>query len=708
MKDDRKKEIIASFKDEIDKDDLSFDDLMSRKEKKRLKQQKKFEEKLLKELEHKKEKKRQKELEETKKIEREKIKQALKEEKGKNDINNDKLDKTSRLNKYPPKREISKFTRLFLSITAIGILAFWIFCIILSFNKVNHIYTLVCTSLISFGCLLLVLAGLITKSKPRSFSNIIGASCLLSFAIINGLVLTKVITFPTQPVLEDFTNKNVNIAMKWANENKVNLTPKYEYSDSIRENYVITQSERGEILARKIKDLEIIVSKGPNYELEANIPDMTGWHVDRVVKRLKELKLNLDKVNIEFNFNEEKRDTLYEQSKSGKMKRSDELTLKFSLGNEEDLKPVKLISLRNKDKFDALLWLKRNGIKYEIEYKFDDDIAKGKVINTDPKDGTMIEQSKITVKIFISKGAKIVAPDFNKMSLDDIIKWASENNISLNYESEFNPTIKAGDVIRVSANKGTIIEEGTTITVVTSKGALKMIAFGDDINKLRAFAEKNNIRLVEKQEFNKDIELGKIISVSHKPGQIINTGETIEVIISKGHSIKVPNFIGMGEATARKTCNDNDLDCTISYVYSSRAEGTVIDQNKAVGSEVSKNTNIVLSISKGEAPSHNDSGNNNGNFENNDGNNSDNESRPTQPPKPVCQTTTFYLLPEYIAINDPSKTCSNVKAAYSGYQVYCNYVSSNNGHMGQIISTSIPSGGLINSCTGITINIKNN
>lgn len=716
MKNDRKREIIDSMKQEMDQDEFKFDDLMSRHDKNKIKQQKKFEEKIMKELEQKKKKKAKKKLEQTQKLEKEKIKQAMKQEKKKQKSNLEEVthivtDNHTLITSSSKKKSINKFTKFFLSFTAIGILVFWIFNILDSFNRINHIYTLVCSSLISLGCLLLVLAGLMTKNKPRSIANVIGASCLLSFAIINTLVLSGTLTFPTQPVLLDFSNKNVNVAVKWANENAITLEPTYEYSDVIKENNIITQDKKGDVLAKNVKHLEIIVSKGPNYELEANLPDMMGWDVDRVVKKLKALKLDLEKIDVDFVFHDEKRDTLFEQNKTGKIRRNDNLKLKFSLGKEEDLKPVKLIDLKNKDKFDATIWLKRNGIQYEIEYKFDDHIDKGKVIATDPKPGTTIKQSETTVKVYISKGAKIIAPDFMTMSMDEIIEWASKNNVNLNYESEYSDSVKTGDIIRVSAKKGTVIEEGSTISIVTSKGSLKMINFNNDLSKLRAFAEEHKLSLVEKQEFNSEVAQGKIVSVSHKPGQIIHPGETIEIVISKGNSIKVPNFIGMTESAAKNECNRLELACTISYVYASKTKGTVIDQNKSVGSELAKNASVVLSVSAGEAPSYSGSGgssNSNNNSNSSGGNSGGNNQRPTPTPTPNCKTTTFYIYPEHIAINNPSNTCSNIKNAYPGFNIACSYIASNNGKKGQVLNRDQLNGITINSCNTITIQIKNN
>lgn len=697
MKDEKRKEIIHSLEKENEKDNFSFDDLMSRKEKRKRKKQQKFEEKVVKEFVKKKEKQKLEELERTQKIKQQQIKEKLREEK-----QNEVIQIT------PHRKPISKPIKFFLSLTSIGLLFFWAFSIINSFNQVNQIYNIVCSSLLCLGCLLLVLAGLMTKNGPRSVFNTLGCTCLLSFAIVNSLVLTNVLVFPKQAVLQDFSNKNVSIAMKWASKNNVNLTPVYEYSDSIKENYVITQDKKGEILARDIKELRVIVSSGPNYDLEANLPDMIGWDVDKVIKTIKELKLDLEKIEIEFKFNENKKDSLYEQSKKGKMKRNEKLKLIFSLGKEEDLKPVSLINLRNKEKFDAILWLKRNGIKYKIEYKFDDTVEKGKVISTDPKNGTTVNQKEKTVIVYISKGAKIVAPDFTKMSLDEIIDWAAKNNINLNYESEYNRTIKAGDVIRVSVKAGTVVEEDSAIIVVTSKGALRMIDFDGDLNKLRSFAEKNGIKIKEIQEFNSNVDQGKIIRTSHKAGQIIDPGESIEVVISKGKIIKVPNFIGMTESEARNSCSNSGLDCTFSRVYSSKQKGTIIDQNKMAGSEVSKGTNVVISISAGEAPNNdwNSGSSSGGSNSGSSGGSSSNKPKPT--PTPVCKTTTFYILPNYIAINYPTTTCANIKAAYPGYSISCSYVNSDSGKKGQVLNSASLNGIQINSCNSITIQIKNN
>lgn len=630
-----------------------------------------FEEKVLHELED-----RQQKLEQTKKIELEKIREKkLKEN----------IVKTN------------KFTKIFLTIVLIATGCFWIFFFIDSFNYKEHIYRMISSSLLSSGIILLILSSLLSKTRKKNISSTLGGIICLGFVIFQILMHMNIITLPTQPVLINFSNKKVSTAMQWASENKVKINPTYDYSDTVKENYIMIQETKSGTLVKDIKVLDIVVSRGPNYETEINIPDMLGWNVDKVIEKLEELNYNFDKVNIVYEFSEEEKDTLTNQNLKGETRRNNNLNLTFSLGNEENLIPVKLIDLIGEKEFSATLWLKRNGIKYEIEYKFDHSVEKGKVISTDPKSGTVIDQKTMTVKIVISKGAKITAPDFSDMSLEEIIAWAEDKKVRINYASEYHEKIKLGGIIRV--DKPTSLEEGSIITVVTSKGQLKMVDY-KSISDLRKFANEYGITLNESQEFNDKIKEGEIISCSHKAGQVMKSGEVVDVTLSKGSVAKVPNMVGMTESSARNACSNAGLSCTVSYIYSTKTKGSVVNQNKTSGSEVIKGSNIVITVSKGL----NSSG---GTSSGGSGNNGGTPTKPTPTPAPVCNTTTFKLFPDLIAVQDPAGTCANIKARYPGYKFYCDYDDySTTGYKGAVLNS--PNGQTINSCNTVPIKIRRN
>lgn len=570
------------------------------------------------------------------------------------------------------------------------------------FLIINSILLLVVTS--SFG-----LGMFVKKDRSRRTMNVITSLLLVAAISFNILVTTNVINLPTKSVVLDFRNQQVIKAMKWANNHNINLTTKYEYSDEFKENTIMKQSVKPDTLTSKVKAMEVVVSNGPNYDLEVNIPNMIGWNIDEVVKIIKKNKL--DHVTIDYEFKDDiKRDEEFEQNKSGNMKRSDELKLKFSLGKEEDLEPVKLKDLTEMEEFDATLWLKRNGIKYDVIYEYHDDIEKDHVIKTDPKAGTVIKQDEMKVKLYISKGKKIKAPDFTKMSLEEIEKWANQNHMKINYSSEYSSSVKAGKVIRASVQKGDSIDEGTTIHIVTSKGPLKMIQYGDnDVDKIRTFASEHGLQFVLNEEFSDSIEKGKIISVDKKPGQTLSQTETITVVVSLGKKRSIPNFIGMTRSDAKKTCDNNGLSCTFNYAYSTKTKDTVINQNKTAGSEVSDGTSVILTISNGKRPTAS-TGGGNSSSNNNGGNTSNTPINPSPKPEPVCDRNDIVRVYINPTIGDASATASNLDSRIHWNVVYVSRADySESASIGMVIAADVAKydGQYLNKCDTYTIHIFN-
>ena len=638
---------------------LDFTDALSRREQNKIKKEKKMKEKELDELV------------------KQKTELALKltgvEEKTRENIyrrenNNLKVEK-----KQKPKKKNTGLN-LFMLLLVIFSISFLGYSVYVAQNKIDNIFTITNASLISLTIILFVICNSINKKYRKGMIFLTGLSFISLITLHVGTNL-EFFTLPTQPVVADLTTKTVNEAMKWAAENDIHLSETKEYSETIPKNQIISQDVEPNTLLKKVDTIEIISSEGVNPEATVEIQDMIGWDVDKVVKEIKELKLS--KVNIEFEFSTIERDILFEQSKTGKIHRNEELNLKFSLGLEEDLLPVELIDLIKKDEFDATLWLKRNGIKYEIKYEFSDSIEKGKVISTDPKKGTTINQKEQSVTLVISKGPKIVVPDLMNMSLEEIAEWAIKNNINISYNSEYDSEVKEGKIKAVSHKKGDVVEEGSIIYITTSKGTLKMIDYNEnDLEKIRTFASTYKITLNETNEYSDTVEKGKIISVSHKKGDVVNSGDIIEVIVSLGKSLQVPDFTGMTLSNAQALCNSSSLTCSTVYVNSTKTKNTVTGQNKRAGSKVIEGTNVVLYVSNGVAPSSGSSSSSNNNNNNSwiggnsssGGNSGSGETTPNPDP-PISNTfNNIFIQPGWLttsASSTASKISSSIKSQTS-------------------------------------------
>ncbi|MEG1066382.1 MAG: PASTA domain-containing protein [Erysipelotrichaceae bacterium] len=421
--------------------------------------------------------------------------------------------------------------------------------------------------------------------------------------------------------------------------------------------------------------------------------------VDAIVTKIKELKLS--NVIIEYKFSDVERDMLLTQSFKGKMKRNKELILTFSLGKEADLKPVKMIDLTNKTDFDAMLWLKRNGIKFTTKREFSDTIKKFNIVKTDPIKDTMIDQKKVNLLLYISKGKEIVVPDVSKMSVKDLTNWAITNHLDLNIESEYHESIELGKVIRTNVKKDQKISEGFDFLIVTSKGPLTMID-ATEASKISAWASENKLSIKISEEFSDKIEKGKIISCSVKAGDVIKNGSGIELVVSLGKAVEVPDVVGLSSSKASDIISAAKLDCNIIYSYSSSVDkGNVISQSLGVGSKVAEGTTLTINVSSGKytAPS---------------GGGSAPTPTPTPTPQPIgcvgSETFTLYFQPSLYGAT-ANETIASLKSAWaSDYpKVKFNFViaASNEGGPGQIHPDTVSAlnGSTIKQCETYTIKI---
>ena len=536
---------------------------------------------------------------ERKKIEEMQIKREKELEERRKEIKNilfdDDIKKPKKIKKENNTNEIKKpkAANIFLSITYVAAIFLFIFLILDSANQINQIYQIINAFLILFIVTSFLVSFKKSFFKNKSFATVTTSLLVLITITFNGLYMTKVIKLPTQKFLPDFESKNLTKAINWTEENNIKTEQNFEYSDTEEKYSIISQSKKPETLTKNIKKVDFTVSNGPDYNKDVILTDMTNWNVDDVLKFIDNNFLNSVAINFEENLNI-KKDTVISQSNNGNIKRSTALIFNVSLGDKNSLKPIKLKDLKNESLLHAEVYLGRNGILYELKYDFSNIIKKGNVITSSVKEGTTVKpDEKITLTI--SKGKEIKVPNLKNKTMSYITKWMVENNIQINYKDRYDNNIKSGRVIESNYKEGDIIEEGTTVDIIFSKGPLVMKKF-DNINDFKSWADTNGIKYEIKEEFNEKIEKDKIIKTSIEEGKNINLEETITVYVSKGIAVKVPNFIGKSKSEVQKECDSLDINCSFTESYSTKTKGTVIAQNINAGTEISKGDTIVITL----------------------------------------------------------------------------------------------------------------
>lgn len=642
---------------------------------------------------------------ERKKIEEMQIKREKELEERRKEIKNilfdDDIKKPKKIKKENNTNDIKKpkAANIFLSITYVAAIFLFIFLILDSANQINQIYQIINAFLILFIVTSFLVSFKKSFFKNKSFATVTTSLLVLITITFNGLYMTKVIKLPTQNFLPDFESKNLTKAINWTEENNIKTEQNFEYSDTEEKYSIISQSKKPETLTKNIKKVDFTVSNGPDYNKDVILTDMTSWNVDDVLKFVDNNFLNSVAINFEENLNI-KKDTVISQSNTGNIKRSTALIFNVSLGDKNSLKPIKLKDLKNESLLHAEVYLGRNGILYELKYDFSNIIKKGNVITSSVKEGTTVKpDEKITLTI--SKGKEIKVPNLKNKTMSYITKWMVENNIQINYKDRYDNNIKSGRVIESNYKEGDIIEEGTTVDIIFSKGPLVMKKF-DNINDFKSWADTNGIKYEIKEEFNEEIEKDKIIKTSIEEGKNINLEETITVYVSKGIAVKVPNFIGKSKSEVQKECDSLGINCSFTESYSTKTKGTVIAQNINAGTEISKGDTIVITLATNKKtntasrPSNSSSSSSNSNSTS-----SGNNTNPT----PTCETTVLNIVPNWVKIGDPDQTCSNIKSKYSKF-IVCDIGPANSGASGQILNMSELQGITVNSCNKVTVKIK--
>lgn len=580
------------------------------------------------------------------------------------------------------------------------------FGVTLRYQNSYNLFSSLISSLILVIFSILFIAICVTNPNRKKGSIVLGSFLLLLFNVFGIATTTGFINIPSLGQVEDFTGKSLTKVVSWATKNNVLLVQDYEYSDMVPTYSIVSQDVKSGTRLKDIKELKVAVSEGPNPDKEIIIPDMLGWDSNRFLEYVKDNHLN--NVEVEFIESDKAKDTVIEQSNTGSRKRSDELKVKFSLGEEVTDSDVKLIDLTNKSEFEATFYLKQNRIAYEVKRDFSKKIERGNISSQSIKAGEMtkVNDNDNKLVITVSKGKEIKVPDLKKMSMVEITDWVITNKLKLEFTDRYDDSVKENNVIEANYSKGDSVEQGSTIKIVISKGNLIMKDF-KSFDEFKAWADKYGISYREEHEFNDDVSQGEVISYSYKKGDTIKNGDTIVVKISDGKECKVPDLIGMSKKEVISKLESLNLNYNFVYQSSNKySKDKAIKQSISAGSKVSSGTTITVTLSNGKKEEYRKE-ENNSSSSNKPSNPGSGNSGGSTPPTPSCdrsQTTLVYIYDELLS-NVPTTTCSNIKAAYPKVKFSCQYVSNGPG-VGLLVNASEIDAKEFNHCDTYVLKIQ--
>jgi len=234
-----------------------------------------------------------------------------------------------------------------------------------------------------------------------------------------------------------------------------------------------------------------------------------------------------------------------------------------------------------------------------VEERFDEDIAKGRVISTDPFAGDAIAPGG-TVNLVVSKGAeRYTIPTLLKLTPEAAVNLLSKSPLKVGEITEvFNASIPKGFVISSNPAQGTKVKRDTVVDLVVSKGVetFDLASFvgtnGEQaLNELTAAG----FNVTTTYAFDEKAMPGEVISQQPAAGAPLPKGAAVEIFVSKGSAfVYIPNVMRYTQERAVGLLEDLGLKVVVKKV--TKSAKLVIGIDPKVNAKVKRGSTVTLTV----------------------------------------------------------------------------------------------------------------
>ena len=241
------------------------------------------------------------------------------------------------------------------------------------------------------------------------------------------------------------------------------------------------------------------------------------------------------------------------------------------------------------------------GLRSEvIEKRFDEEIASGKILESNPSGGGKIEEGGI-VKLTISKGQeRYVIPVLTGLTPEAAIKALTSQPLkSAGITEEFNSTIPKGLVISTNPSNGEKVKRDTPVAILVSKG-LEEIALTTYVGQSGEQAQNEltdaGFNVESTFAYSETIAAGAVISQT--PAGVVSApkGTTIALVVSKGSKfVFIPNVYSIETSKAIAALKDLGLKVKVRSI-GKKSVKYVTNVNPKVGAKVLRGTVVTITV----------------------------------------------------------------------------------------------------------------
>jgi serine/threonine-protein kinase len=229
---------------------------------------------------------------------------------------------------------------------------------------------------------------------------------------------------------------------------------------------------------------------------------------------------------------------------------------------------IEIPDLTGSEQARALEDLQNLGFKVGIENSADPSVPAGSVIRTQPQSNSVVNPDSL-VTIIVSVGPEAFPiPYVLDIESERAIYVIEESGFALGQLLEVNDNnIPRGFVISQNPVAGTKMSPQSTVDLVVSKGPSLI-----EVSDLSRKSPEDAIQILETlgfqyeliEEFSESVEIGLVSGTLPEAGEIVTPDQLIQVIVSLGIKIEIPEVEGLNYEDAIQILEELNLVVTVN------------------------------------------------------------------------------------------------------------------------------------------------
>ena len=235
-----------------------------------------------------------------------------------------------------------------------------------------------------------------------------------------------------------------------------------------------------------------------------------------------------------------------------------------------------------------------------IERRFDEDIASGKILESDPSGGDKVDAGG-RVNLVVSKGQeRYVIPVLTGLTPSAALKVLTSQPLkSAGISEEFNTTIPKGLVISSNPPNGQKVKRDTPVSILVSKG-IEEIALttyvGQSADQAQNELTEAGFNVESSFAYSETVAAGAV--VSQTPAGVVSApkGSTITLVVSKGSKfVFIPNVYSIETNKAMATLKDLGLKVKVRSIGKKTIK-YVTNVSPKIGTKVLRGTVVTITV----------------------------------------------------------------------------------------------------------------